>query len=133
MSKHTTCALAREMYVVRQILTSLPGNEIKTRTKRFFSYKLGISPALTLRLAKMRKINIPIYLPGKAIFLNGWEDKRPRILCLGRWTALVQILAPQLILSTSYYVGKILNISEPQFPHLENGNDYIFLLECFKD
>ena len=36
-----------------------------------------------------------------------------------------QILASPLTLSTSKRVGKILTISEPQFPHLQNGNDYI--------
>ena len=73
----------------------------------------------------MKEVYLLIYLSIEAIFLHDWEDKSSRTLYLGRWIALVQMLASPLTLSTSKRVGKILNISEPQFPHLQNGNDYI--------
>lgn len=60
---------------------SKPARELdENQDKKILFYKLGISPALILRLAKMKETD----LPDEAILLHGWKEKRHRTPYSGR-------------------------------------------------
>lgn len=119
MSKHTTCALAKEMYMLRQILASLSGNQTKIKTKKNSFHTSWVFSLHYPEVSWDGGSQPPIR--AWQSHLPWWQKKKSRKggkACVGGTKPLWSKFYIHTWLSASQHANNILSVSVFQFSHL---------------